>query len=280
MYQHLGAEDRMAYGLHEDGSPWREEVIAGQFRQHDVSVGRHIPPSKDYIEHFMRAFWDGYRFELKGERALIAILASHHRLAWIHPFGDGNGRTIRLHTHSGLHTLGLTKGLWSPMRGLARNHAKYNEVLSLADAPREGAMDGRGNLSEKHLVGFIDFMLDICLDQVSFMNQILEMGGLEERLHKMLMAESISPETPYLLKLNSMLPLKYLLRVGQMSKQDFKSMLGGESERTQSRVIKDLTTLGILTSDSLHAPYKLAFPIKLFRYLFPGLWVEAESTKI
>lgn len=62
-----------------------------------------------------------------------------------------------------------------------------------------------------------------------------------------------------------------------MPKQDFKAMLGGDSERTQSRVIKDLITLGILKSDSLHAPYKLAFPIKLFRYLFPGLWVEAEA---
>lgn len=153
------------------------------------------------------------------------------------------------------------------MRGLARNHARYNEVLAGADLPREGDQDGRGNLSEKHFIQFIDFMLDTCLDQVSFMNQMLEMTGFEERLHKMLMAEYVSPETP------NLLPLKYLLHAGQMPKQDFKVMLGGDSDRTQSRVIKDLTTLGILKSESLHAPYKLAFPIKLFRYLFPGLWV-------
>jgi Fic family protein len=277
MYQHLSMEDRMAHGIHQDGSAWAEEVIPGQLRKHDVQVGLHIPPSKDYLPAFMDEFHNGYRFELRGERAVIAILAAHHRLAWIHPFGDGNGRTIRLHTHSGLHALGLTKGIWSPMRGLARNHARYNEVLARADLPREGDQDGRGNLSEKHFIQFIDFMLDTCLDQVSFMNQMLEMTGFEERLHKMLMAESVSPETPNLLKLNSLLPLKYLLHAGQMPKQDFKAMLGGDSDRTQSRVIKDLTTLGILKSESLHAPYKLAFPIKLFRYLFPGLWVEAES---
>jgi hypothetical protein len=90
-------------------------------------------------------------------------------------------------------------------------------------------------------------------------------------------AESVSPETPNLLKLNSLLPLKYLLHAGQMPKQACKAMLGGDSDRTQSRVIKDLSTLGILKSESLHATYKLAFPIKLFRYLFPELWVEAES---
>jgi Fic family protein len=277
MYQHLCLEDRMARGVNQDGSVWSEEVVAGQLRKHDVQVGLHIPPSKNSLPAFLDEFHNGYRFELRGERAVIAILAAHHRLAWIHPFGDGNGRSIRLHTHAGLHALGLTKGIWSPMRGLARSHALYNETLALADLPREGDQDGRGNLSEKHLIQFIDFMLDTCLDQVHFMNQMLDITGFEERLHKMLMAESISPETPNLLKLNSLLPLKYLLHAGQMPKQDFKAMLGGDSERTQSRVIKDLITLGILKSDSLHAPYKLAFPIKLFRYLFPGLWIEAEA---
>jgi len=277
MYQHLPVEDRTAHGFKADGSAWREMVEPGALRDHDVQVGQHIPPSKDALSSFLHAFWNGYRFELKGERAVIAILAAHHRLAWIHPFGDGNGRTVRLHTHAGLHSLGLTQGIWSPMRGLARNHQRYYQALAMADKPREGDQDGRGALSEKHLCAFIDFMLDVCLDQVDFMNKMLDAGQLEARIHKMLMAESVSAETPNLLKLNSMLPLKYLLQAGQVAKADFKGMLGGSSDRTQSRVIKDLTTLGIIQSDSLHAPFKLAFPIKLFRYLFPGLWVEAEN---
>lgn len=277
MYRHLPVEDRTAHGVKADGSAWSEIVEPGELRTHDVQVGQHIPPSKDALGNFLHTFWDGYRFELKGERAVIAILAAHHRLAWIHPFGDGNGRTVRLHTHAGLHALGLTQGIWSPMRGLARNHERYYQTLAMADKPREGDQDGRGALSEKHLCAFIDFMLDVCLDQVEFMNKMLNVGQLEERIHKMLMAESISAETPNLLKLNSMLPLKYLLQVGQIAKSDFKGMLGGNSDRTQSRVIKDLTTLGIIQSDSLHAPFKLAFPIKLFRYLFPGLWIEAEN---
>jgi Fic family protein len=277
MYRHLPVEDRMVHGNHADGSDWTEIVEPGGLRTHEVQVGQHFPPGKDALGSFLEAFWRGYRFELKGERAVIAILAAHHRLAWIHPFGDGNGRTVRLHTHAGLHALGLTQGIWSPMRGLARHHERYYHTLAMADQPREGDLDGRGALSEKHLCAFIDFMLDICLDQVAFMNTMLDVGQLETRIHKMLMAESVSPETSNLLRLNSMLPLKYLLQAGQIAKADFKSMLGGSSDRTQSRVIKDLTTLGIIKADSLHAPFRLAFPIKLFRYLFPGLWVEAEN---
>ena len=50
-------------------------------------------------------------------RRIEEALAAHQRLAWIHPFRDGNGRVARLHTHLVLGKLGLTNGLWSPLRG-------------------------------------------------------------------------------------------------------------------------------------------------------------------
>ena len=34
----------------------------------------------------------------QGDRKLIAVMAAHHRFAWIHPFIDGNGRVGRLLT--------------------------------------------------------------------------------------------------------------------------------------------------------------------------------------
>jgi Fic family protein len=86
---------------------------------------------------------EGYRFARAGETAVIALAAAHHRLAWIHPFLDGNGRSARLHTHIGLGALGLTHGLWSPMRGLARSQSQYYERLIAADQPRQGDIDGR-----------------------------------------------------------------------------------------------------------------------------------------
>ncbi|MFX8852634.1 Fic family protein, partial [Acinetobacter baumannii] len=80
----------------------------------------HIAPDPVAIPNFMEAWCEAYRFSYAGENALIALIAAHHRLAWIHPFVDGNGRTARLHSHLGMAALGLTQGLWSPMRGLAR----------------------------------------------------------------------------------------------------------------------------------------------------------------
>lgn len=47
--------------------------------------------------------------------------------------------------------LGLTNGLWSPLRGFARTHDTYCTRLAAADAARAGDLDGRGNLSERGL---------------------------------------------------------------------------------------------------------------------------------
>lgn len=143
----------------------------------------------------MEAWCQAYERSAAGENALIALIAAHHRLTWIHPFLDGNGRTARLHTHLGLHALGLTLGLWSPMRGLARAQDKYYEHLILADRDRQGNYDGRGVLTEKGLVAFIEFFMHVCLDQITFMSDMLEIGSFEARLAQMLAAESTRDAT-------------------------------------------------------------------------------------
>jgi Fic family protein len=57
-----------------------------------------------------------------GEAALVACACAHQRLGWVPPFVEGNGRVMRLHTHTMLSCLGYAGGLWSPLRGFARKH--------------------------------------------------------------------------------------------------------------------------------------------------------------
>ena len=80
---------------------------------------------------------------------LIKAACAHQRLAWVHPFVDGNGRAARLQTHCAL--LPISFGLWSANRGLARRRDEYYARLAVADEPRRGDLDGRGNLSEEGL---------------------------------------------------------------------------------------------------------------------------------
>jgi len=249
-------------------------VHPGAWREVGVKIGQHIPPDPATLPNFMEEWNKGYSKSVAGESALIALMAAHHRLTWVHPFLDGNGRTARLHTHLGLCSLGLTQGLWSPMRGLARDQKNYYAQLINADRDRQGDYDGRGVLTEKGLVEFIQFFMNICLDQIQFMNGMLDMATFEERLAQMLAAEATKEKTKAL-KVEAAVPLAYLGTAKSLERTKFKAMMG-LSARTSDRVLADLFKLGVITSKTPKGPVELALPLSLFRYLFPRLWPEAE----
>jgi hypothetical protein len=106
--------------------------------------------------------------------ALIAVAAARHRLPWIHPFGDGNGRVARIVTDLMLARLGLgARGLWSMSRALARSSPRYREHLANADQGPWNAIDGPGALSARLLTEFCAFLLDVAVDQVTYMRGVL-----------------------------------------------------------------------------------------------------------
>lgn len=254
------------------------EIIPGEWRQEGVQVGRHIPPDPEAVPQFMEEWHKGYMYSRAGETAVIALMAAHHRFAWIHPFLDGNGRTARLHTHLGLSSLGLTQGLWSPMRGLARAHQEYYASLNGADQDRQGDLDGRGVLTEKGLVEFITFLMKTSLDQIEFMSRMLDMNTFKDRLTQMLASEATKEATKSL-KVEAAAPLTYLATVEAMDRTPFKGMMG-LTNRTADRVLADLLKLGVVTSKTPKGPLELAIPMDLLRYLFPRLWPEAEANSL
>lgn len=113
----------------------RIKIIPGEMRQRDVKVGRHIPVSPGALPRFLKRFEEVYR-KLGKVDAIIAAATAHHRLLWMHPFLDGNGRVARLMSYAMLQGTLDTGGIWSIARGLARNEAKYKSHL----AAQEGQM--------------------------------------------------------------------------------------------------------------------------------------------
>ncbi|MEY4550727.1 MAG: hypothetical protein RL685_6922, partial [Pseudomonadota bacterium] len=128
LYQRLPEADRET----EDG----QIVVPGCWRTTLVTAGQHLAPAPERIAPLL-AEWQGRYGQRPGtEQALVAAACSHHRLTWVHPFADGNGRSARLHTHLVLTALGVTHGVWSPLRGMARDQHGYYARLSNADLPR------------------------------------------------------------------------------------------------------------------------------------------------
>jgi Fic family protein len=256
-------------------TPEGEPIAPGQLRTREVKVGEHVAPAFASVPMFLQRWGNFYGNVRRGEAALVALAAAHQRLGWIHPFVDGNGRVMRLHTHTLLSALGYTGGLWSPLRGFARSTGRYYALLADADSARRGDLDGRGNLSEQALIAWIDYALDVCTDQVAFMSGMLDFAAMKARIEACLVFEATVEKSG--VRQESLRGLHYLFLSGEeITRGDFKSMLG-MSDRGATDALGALVKRGLLKSDSPQGKVRFGLPQHALRFLFPRLWPEAEA---
>ena len=257
-------------------------MVPGEWRskpEHNVEVGRHIPPSSDRVADIMTYFEQRYRFASLGKAArIMAIGAAHHRFNYIHPFPDGNGRVSRLMSHAMAFSAGIgAHGLWSISRGLARGLAQgpegrteYRAMMDSADSPRQGDLDGRGNLSLRALNAFVLWFLKVSLDQVTFMSELFDLNALAIRLGNYVgRREELKPETTRLLQ-------EVLIR-GEIERGDV-DRITGLPERSARRVLGATIDAGLLASDTERGPVSLRFPDDAQELLFPRLYPANEVT--
>lgn len=249
-------------------------MVPGAWRsrpEHDNAVGRHLPPSSDRVADFMSYFEERYRLAPLGAAArIIAIAPAHHRLNYIHPFPDGNGRVSRLMSHAmGLKAGIGAHGLWSISRGLARgldSRTDYKRMMDHADTPRQGERDGRGNLSERALEDFTLWFLKVCLDQITFMSGLFEIDSLNRRLITLAeRSDKLKPEAGRLLT-------EALVR-GEIERGE-AARSTGLPERSARRVLNDTVAAGLLASETPKGPVSLRFPSAALETLFPRLFPE------
>jgi Fic family protein len=233
-------------------------------------VGRHAPPSSGRVPDFMQYFEKRYDFaSLKQAGRIMAMAAAHHRFNYIHPFPDGNGRVSRLMSHAMAQLADIgAHGLWSISRGLARGlkgPSEYKAMMDLADTPRQGDLDGRGNLSQKALGEFVLWFLQVSLDQVKFMGSLFEIDSLGPRLRTYVERSSLKSEAFRLLE-------EALIR-GEFERGDI-ARITGLPDRTARRVLADVIAAGLLDSDTPKTAVSLRFPAEALDVLFPRLFPE------
>jgi Fic family protein len=249
------------------------EMIPGELRKANVQVGNHIAPEYTQLASLFDMYELNYKLPSYATQAtkVIYAFASHHRLTWIHPFLDGNGRTARLVLDGIMTSIQLQGyGLWNISRGLSRRSDDYKKYLAMADMPRQGDLDGRGSLSTKALILYVQFMLEIALDQVEFMKKNLKMEGLHERIegYVRLSKEGLLGIPP-LPKYSEAL-FKALLMVGEVSRGKVMAIIHTK-ERTATSLIKELIQRDFLESDTPKSAIRLKFNAHFASYIFPDL---------
>lgn len=250
-------------------------IVPGDYRSFMVDVGRHTPPHFESLPAFMRRFglFYGGRDIHETDR-LMAIAAAHHRLAWIHPFGDGNGRVVRLYSRAMQVRHGLDGGgLWSLSRGLARYRERYYVLLEGADELRRGDWDGRGNLSDRGLADFCEFFLETMIDQVSFMCERLSLPALRLRIERFFHFEMghLGKDAEYLMRV-----VRALADEGEFPRGRVQE-LTGRKETFCRRIIRLGLEEGLMESPGPKGVLRIAFPAKVLDGYFPKLFLDLEA---
>lgn len=249
----------------------RVTVVPGALRDRHVQVGRHSPVSPGAVPRFLDRFEAVYS-SLGTTDTIMASAAAHHRLLWIHPFLDGNGRVARLMSYAMLRDALDTGGIWSIARGLARHADNYKAQLAACDLLRRNDLDGRGNLSEEALAEFTQFFLHLCIDQVQFMDRLVAPDRLQGRImiwaEEEVRAGTLPPKSGAV--------LEAVLFRGELPRGDLPNLLGTR-ERQARRVTSALLAHGVLRSESSRAPLRIAFPAPLASRWLLGLFPEAAT---
>ena len=124
-------------------------------------------------------------------------------------------------------------------------------------------------MSEEALAAFTRFFLETCLDQVKFMEALVQPNRLRDRIllwsEEAVRADTLPPKAGRI--------LEAILYRGELPRGAVPELLGA-SERTARRILAALAQHGVIVSESTRAPLRLAFPAKLAARWMPGLFPE------
>jgi Fic family protein len=263
LYDQLTISDRTTF----DGIVIEPESL----RTVQVAIGRHEPSLWSYVPDFLTRMDEDYLRDQSLDDMLIRVASAHHRAAWVHPFHDGNGRSVRLQTHCALRP--ISAGLWSMNRGLARNRDTYYLKLHAADNHRQGDLDGRGNLSEKTLWEWCEWFISIAEDQVGFMTKMLSLDEMKARISALVIFRSQFDKG---VREEAIIPLFHMFLAGPTPRGEFQQMTG-LGERTARSLLSKLIDSGLVTSEGHTAPVQIAFPLNALQFLLPELYPEAST---
>lgn len=110
----------------------------GQLRPIDVTIkeSKHTPPEHIKVPELFDELMNFVNQPLDTQYHLLAIAMSHHRMAWIHPCDNGNGRLVRMFTYALLIKQGFqvkSGRILNPTAIFCMDRNKYYDMLALAD---------------------------------------------------------------------------------------------------------------------------------------------------
>ncbi len=260
--------------LGEEGFPENRPAFdPGRYRRDTVSVGAHDPVGPEDVPRCMRRFEDTYTV-LSPSDTMMNAAAMHHRLLWIHPFRDGNGRAARLVTRQFL-SGAMGSLYWSLARGLALEKPAYFSFLKVCDRGRFDSRDGPGPLSRGALVAFTEWFLTACIGQIGFMTECCTPSVLQDRIRRWAAEEEAAGRLPE----ESGTVLVAAMDEGCLTRGRVGE-IAGRGIHHGRLIVKMLQARGLLaTRHGPRSPLHPALPVSAARAWFPGLFPALQQAE-
>lgn len=130
----------------ENLSPEREgDYTPGIYRNKNVNImgSEHKPPDFTHVAGYMDELFTFINDGSSSKYDLLKTAIAHHRFVWIHPFSNGNGRTVRLFTYAMLVKQGFNVNqgrIINPTAVFCNDRNKYYHFLAQADSGKKEEM--------------------------------------------------------------------------------------------------------------------------------------------
>jgi Fic family protein len=212
----------------------------GQFRQVNLEISKstHKPPEWLKVNEYMEELFDFVNREDSPKYDLLKTAIAHHRFVWIHPFRNGNGRTVRLFTYAMLVKAGFNVNVGriiNPTAVFCSNRNDYYSYLSAAD-----------NGTRSSMLSWIEYVLKGLKEEIEKIDKLSDYEFLRKEI--LMPSINLSLERKYITDLESKV-LKRAVDLQVISAADVKSIFPGKVDSEVSRQIKKLIDQKMLTQE-------------------------------
>lgn len=212
----------------------------GQFRQVNLEISKstHKPPEWLKVNEYMEELLDFVNREDSPKYDLLKTAIAHHRFVWIHPFRNGNGRTVRLFTYAMLVKAGFNVNVGriiNPTAVFCSNRNDYYSYLSAAD-----------NGTRAGMLSWMEYVLKGLKEEIEKIDKLSDYEFLRKEI--LMPSINLSLERKYITDLEAKV-LKRAVDLQVISAADVKSIFPGKVDSEVSRQIKKLIDQKMLTQE-------------------------------
>ena len=203
----------------------------GDYRKVNLKINKssHKPPEWLAVEDYMNELLEFVNKDDSPKYDLLKTAIAHHRFVWIHPFGNGNGRTVRLFTYAMLVKAGFNVNVGriiNPTAVFCSNRNDYYNFLSEAD---KGTEEG--------LTSWIEYVLKGLKDEIEKIDKLSDYNFLRKEI--LLPSINHSLERRFITDVEAKI-LRRVVDKQVISASDIKDIFPGKADAEVSRQIRKL----------------------------------------